>query len=191
MSTKDITIDKDLLSILLDEQMETFQLKDLLEFYCQEYLPSPTRVNRNRARQWLSSQVKRLCKLGLLETVENDSSKQNVFQRTDRFNTAPFSPMTSSLKHKEDFQGVDDISDEYGEQDSDSNNLIHKLKERALQYQVDLMTTIAESEEYKRLYADFPTLKMELEPEYHKARERSSKLLGQLKAIEFIISRCT
>jgi len=71
---------------------------------------------------------------------------------------------------------------------SDNDNSAKQLEESIKQYQVDLLSSIGESEEYMRLYVAFPKMKTHLETQYHQARERSSKLLGQIKAIKNILS---
>lgn len=52
---------------------------------------------------------------------------------------------------------------------------------------VDLLTCIGESEEYIRIYSEFPELKSQLEPKYLESRERSSKLLGKIKALDAVL----
>ncbi|MBV1777453.1 hypothetical protein KSF73_17155 [Burkholderiaceae bacterium DAT-1] len=61
------------------------------------------------------------------------------------------------------------------------------LEERVRHYRVDMLSSIGESEEYLRLYEQFPTLESQIEPLYMKAREKSSKLLGQIRALETVL----
>ena len=51
-----------------------------------------------------------------------------------------------------------------------------------------MMSAIGESEEYIQLLNQFPDMKPELSENYHLARNRSSKLLGQIKAIKTMLS---
>ena len=62
-----------------------------------------------------------------------------------------------------------------------------KVEEQLKQYKVDLLASVGESEEYMRLYQTNPEFKTFLENEYHQAREQSSKLLGQIKALETVL----
>lgn len=68
------------------------------------------------------------------------------------------------------------------------SNAINQLEERLKQSEIDLFTSIGESEEYMRLYQSFPDMKVHLESQYLQARETSSKLLGQIKAIKSAIT---
>nr|SHO15915.1 Putative uncharacterized protein [Moritella viscosa]SHO19036.1 Putative uncharacterized protein [Moritella viscosa] len=62
------------------------------------------------------------------------------------------------------------------------------LDERLQQCEIDLIKSIAESEEYMRLYESLPDLKEHLESNYLKSREYCSKLSGQIQAIKSVIS---
>ena len=55
-------------------------------------------------------------------------------------------------------------------------------------YQVDLLSSIGESEEYLRLHQTYPQLKAKLEPHYLKSRDVSSKILGKIRAIESVLA---
>ena len=72
--------------------------------------------------------------------------------------------------------------------DKIEHDVIQQLKERLKQSEVDLLTSIGESEEYMRLYQSFPEMKADLESLYMLARENSSKLLGQVKAIKSVLA---
>jgi hypothetical protein len=61
---------------------------------------------------------------------------------------------------------------------------IGDLKKRAKKCHVDLLSSVGESEEYKALFQIYPSLRDALQPRYQDALEASSKLLGQLRAIE-------
>ncbi|MNW01449.1 hypothetical protein D3C71_1970850 [compost metagenome] len=54
------------------------------------------------------------------------------------------------------------------------------LKETRL----DLLSSLGETERYKQLFEEIPHLKGRLEGVYLEVRDRSSKLLGHVRAIE-------
>ena len=68
-----------------------------------------------------------------------------------------------------------------------SSNVVSELHLKATSYQVDLLTAIGETEEYQRLAKEFPSIQSLFDADYREAREKSSKLLGQLKAIQTVI----
>ncbi|EIK9884160.1 hypothetical protein LKW57_002142 [Salmonella enterica] len=64
------------------------------------------------------------------------------------------------------------------------------LESQLKEYQISLLVSIGESEEYKTLFAALPTMSTELEDLYIKAREKSSTLLGKITAINNVLSHC-
>lgn len=63
------------------------------------------------------------------------------------------------------------------------------LQEELSQRRVELVASIGEAEEYHRLYNKYPTLRGALKDQYLESRERSTKLLGQLRAVETVITK--
>lgn len=59
-----------------------------------------------------------------------------------------------------------------------------RLDTLAKETRLDLLTSMGEAERYKQLLDEFPHLKDKIEGDYHEARDRSSRLLGHLRAIE-------
>lgn len=67
---------------------------------------------------------------------------------------------------------------------------IKYLESQLKEYQISLMISVGESEEYKALFAHLPDMRSELEMFYMKSREKSSTLMGQITAINNILSYC-
>ncbi len=64
-----------------------------------------------------------------------------------------------------------------------------QLKEELSSHKLELLTTIAETEEYETLCQKLPSKQLEIQELYNDARNRYSKTLGKVKAIESLISR--
>jgi site-specific DNA-adenine methylase len=64
-------------------------------------------------------------------------------------------------------------------------NLITKLNH----YKAELLLNIGESEAYKELYSEFPELVDELQPQYNKARDNNTRILGKIRAIEGLLNQ--
>jgi len=65
---------------------------------------------------------------------------------------------------------------------------LNGLKEELSKRKVELMTSIGEAEEYQRLYKRFPDLQHAVRNQYLESRDRSTKLLGQLRAVETVLA---
>lgn len=59
-----------------------------------------------------------------------------------------------------------------------------RLESLAKEIRLDMLTALGEAERYKQLFTEMPALKVRVEDDYIDARDRSSKLLGHLRAIE-------
>jgi hypothetical protein len=66
-----------------------------------------------------------------------------------------------------------------------------KLLSKLIYYKSELLQSLGESEAYKEIYHDMPELADEIQPKYDMARDKNTKLLGKIKAIEEIIKQRT
>lgn len=162
-------------TILQDESFNNFQIKSLRDAYL---AASTSCITVSKTYNFIYQQVHRLVKKGLLDKNVDPQLNETTYQKTTNFFQANFilqgpkksesvgATLTSKQKH----------------------NTIKQLEERLKQSEIDLLTSIGESEEYMRLYQTFPEMKAHLESQYLLARETSSKLLGQIKAIKSAIT---
>ncbi|MFK3711748.1 hypothetical protein [Leclercia adecarboxylata] len=113
--------------------------------------------------------------------------QQSTFHKTPRF--IPSYPMDIKEPEISSDKKVDENSSvnfDTCSQRSSVNYLESQLKE----YQISLMISVGESEEYKSLFATIPDMRSELEMLYMKSREKSSTLMGQITAINNVLSFC-
>ena len=80
--------------------------------------------------------------------------------------------------------------------DSKPTNVIEHLdkkKEKLLGklniYKAEMLLNLGESEAYKELYSEFPELIDELQPQYNKARDNNTRILGKIRAIEGLLKQ--
>ena len=67
-------------------------------------------------------------------------------------------------------------------------NTVSDLREKLSTRKAELMASIGEAEEYQRLYNKFPALQDIVRTQYLESRDRSTKLLGQLRAVETVLA---
>ena len=60
----------------------------------------------------------------------------------------------------------------------------HTLATKLNHYKAELLLNIGETEAYKEIYAEFPELVDEIQPQYNVARDNNTKILGKIRAIE-------
>jgi hypothetical protein len=72
------------------------------------------------------------------------------------------------------------------------NTLIDKKKpliDKLNHYKTELLLNLGESEAYKELYSEFPELIDDLQPQYNKARDNNTRILGKIRAIEGLLKQ--
>lgn len=162
-------------TILQDESFNNFQIKSLRDAYL---TASTSGITVSKTYNFTYQQVHRLVKKGLLDKNVDPQSKETTYQKTTNFFQANF--ILQGPKKSESVVAT--------HASKQKHNTIKQLEERLKQSEIDLLTSIGESEEYMRLYQSFPEMKAHLESQYLLARETSSKLLGQIKAIKSAIT---
>jgi len=128
----------------------------------------PSKVRRN-----IYAELLKLVKKGWLKKKASNIKGLTRFSKTRLFdlnnlavkideNTAKIAPSTGYQQH-----------------------LLTKLKH----YKSDLLLNIGETEAYKELYSEFPDLFKELQPQYNKARDNNTRILGKIRAIEGLLKQ--
>ena len=162
-------------TILQDESFNHFQVIELRDAYL---AVSQCSESESQAYKFIYRQISRLVKKGLLKKSQNEGLKSITYQKTELFSKTNFIISTSDERSYHPLSQAENIS----------KDKIQNLEQRLKQSEVDLLTSIGESEEYMRLYNSFPEMKSHLESQYMLARENSSKLLGQIKAIKSVLT---
>ena len=175
MSKISVKINAQLNTILQDENFDNFHVTQLRDAYLEN---SSVVQDLVEARKYIYRQILRLVKKGLLLKKGTKNSKNTVYQKSELFFIANFivqNEMNSKVNKPDPSTTGTSLA-------------IPQLEERLKQSEIDLLTSIGESEEYIRLYKSFPEMKLHLESQYLQARESSSKLLGQIKAIKSVLA---
>ncbi|MEJ2765232.1 response regulator [Photobacterium sp. MCCC 1A19761] len=178
MLNNPIKINQHLYFILMDEQFDNFTVVEMRDAYLSSF---DNDLDKNEARKIIYRQILRLQKRGLLEKNGANNARDSRYKKTALFYQSDLKPHPKGDSPARQISNHDHISE-------CKDPVIHQLKERLKQCEVDLLTSIGESEEYMRLYESFPEMKEHLESQYLQARENSSKLLGQIKAIKIVLA---
>jgi len=174
-----IAIDKYLLEAFKALSNKRFTVVQVRDAYLRELSVS---ISPDEARKLVYRQLLRLTKAGVLVKERAKNVQNTTYMPSPHFKSFQFALKTP--KH----QKLD--SETYANESLSSPPREH-FEDQLRQYQVDLLSSIGESEEYKRLYTSNPELKTLLESQYRKARDESSRILGQIKAIKNVISYLT
>ncbi|MDO8273399.1 MAG: hypothetical protein Q7U82_16005 [Gammaproteobacteria bacterium] len=64
---------------------------------------------------------------------------------------------------------------------------LHHIEAKLKSVRMDFISTLGEAETYKSILADHPCLRERLEDFYHRSRDQSLSLMGQLRALEHTV----
>ena len=172
VTKKTIPIDRHLDLILKNNSFNNFTVTQLRDAYA-----SSANISKIEARKVIYRQILRLQKLGIFKKEQAVNARESKYSKTAKFLNSQFKPR--SLKRSPQIKMS---------QQPTSVGALNEIEEQLKQYKVDLLASVGESEEYMSLYESNPEFKTLLEAEYHQARDQSSKLLGQIKALKTVLS---
>lgn len=173
-----IKIKPELLSLLTSGEFKHFNSQDLIDAY--QKLPSSSKLNQRQVQQFILRNLDRLVWAGLVIREDEGSSKHGKLSLTDKFTPQYYdvgTPHSKEMTH----QVVKSVEPQ--------KEQLLQLKDQLSAHKLELLTTIAETEEYEALCHQLPSKKPEIQELYNDARNRYSKTLGKVKAIEALISR--
>jgi hypothetical protein len=129
----------------------------------------PTKVRRN-----IYAELLKLVKKGWLKKLVSKKKGFTRFNKTEIFDV---NAITTLAKF--------DVTNSPERRDDKHVKLLGKLNH----YKAELLLNIGESEAYKELYSEFPELVDELQPQYNKARDNNTRILGKIRAIEGLLKQ--
>jgi hypothetical protein len=130
------------------------------------------------SRRFVYKQVLRLLKCKVLSKNGEKNSRHATYEKTILFHKMTF--INKTLVTSERRQPLS----------LKPNKLAYRseLEDTLQKYKIDMMSAIGESEEYRRLLNSFPEMKKALNKNYHNSRDKSSKLLGKINAINTVLT---
>lgn len=173
-----IKIKPELLSLLTSKKFKRFTGQTLIKAYIG--LPSSRGLNQRQVQQFIFRNLERLVCAGLASRENEEQGLQAKYCLTDKFTSGQYDIGTPHC--------ILAPSETTTEATASSESLM-PLQEQLNLHKLELLTTIAETEEYESLCKQLPSKQHEIQELYNDARNRYSKTLGKVKAIESLISR--
>ena len=177
-----VKIDPFLFSVLKKESFNNFTVTLLRDEYLAELGPNHDSTD---AGKFIYRQILRFVRLGLLKKESAKNIRESKYSKTSKFAQTKFENRSIHQAKKANTTITSVSNNENGNK---LDSALNKIEEQLKQYNVDLLASVGESEEYMRLYKSNHEFKTLLETQYHQAREQSSKLLGQIKALNTVIN---
>lgn len=167
--------------LLQASELQRFTTRDLRDAYSQKIAKSD--VGLGELWKYVYEQVRRLKHVGWVRQDEIRRNRGQVYHVLKK-------PETLVVEF------VDDIFDSHttfqevglGESPENVHTLFEAPSQRlevlAKEIRLDLLTSMGEAERYKQILSEMPQLRDWIDADYIEARDRSSRLLGHLKAVE-------
>ena len=172
-----IKIKPEFLSLLTSSSNKQFNSQSLINAYSE--LPSSANFNQRQVQQFILRNLHRLESAGLIDKVSGSGERHGNYRLTAMFTPENYSvgaPHSKHIAHKETKQINPKIDP------------LLQLQGQLSAHKLELLTTIAETEEYEALCEQLPSKQPEIQELYNDARNRYSKTLGRVKAIESLLS---
>jgi len=139
-------------------------------------IPNCPHRGEKAAWQFVYRNVLRMEKRGLLRRSTGSQGNKS------RYQLAGSGEAATSVPSKQ--QQVAENSITTGAEDS----TIRCLQEKLHHYKVEMLSAIGETEEYDAICTELPHMRNVVQALYNEARDRCSKILGRVRALESILS---
>jgi len=170
---KNLRIRPELLELLKLRGDKAFSTIELCNAY--EKVPACKELTKQQIRQFIVRNLKRLEAKGLAVKTYVKKGSGTRYKLSDIFHSGQY---VVGLPHCSNV--VDEIKV--------NTLLLNKLEKQLGEHEINLVVTLSEIEEYKNLGLQNPSVKVPLKTLYAEARDRCSRLLGQVKATESLIA---
>jgi len=186
MKSASYIFDKRLYELLHEEGHSTFTTRELRDAYAKR-LGGMT-FNVGDLRRYVYEQIRRMLRIGWLAHDEERLTRGQVYH----LQPIPAhlqlelieNGFENSLKTESEPNQEPLLLDETAVSLNPSAGSDQRLKLLHKEIRLDFLSSMGEAERYKLLLDDMPYLRDKVESEYLEARDRSSRLLGHLRAIE-------
>lgn len=172
-----LRVDKILIELLQKQPDTPFSNTSIRDLYLAQ-IPENQRPGRNQLRKYIYRELLRLESAKVIERHEGSTGRGCKFIYRPEQNSGPVKTKPSPfVTVDEQLESLMDLGTQ------------RALQEELSKRKVELISSIGEAEEYQRLYNKYPALRSAVETQYMESRERSTKLLGQLRAVESVITK--
>lgn len=189
MKRSSFSLDKRLYEIFQDETFTQFTTANLRDAYAARLEGSSYRLSD--VRRYVYEQIRRLLRAGWLVPDEERRKRNQIYHLCPMpehlqltLVDKGFEKSQTSTRKAEPVapapQGIGPSGAETGAHE--------RLEETLKKVRLDFLASMGEAERYKQLLDEMPHLRSHVEHEYREARDRSSRLLGHIQAVEKTLS---
>ena len=157
--------------IIATTNFDHFTTSDVRSAYF--VLKNDLTLDATNVRRFIYAELLKLVKKGWLNKLASNKKGNTRFHKTELFNGKEIALLATS------------VTDSVGTGNDKHDKLLAKLNH----YKAELLLNIGESEAYKDLYSEFPELVDEIQPQFNKAKDNNTRILGKIRAIEGLLEQ--
>lgn len=154
----------------------------LRDAYAQQLIN--TDVGQSELWRYVYDQVRRLKRVGWIREDETGRKRGQLYHVLNMPETLTLHLVDSSFSSVPQYSEPSSVASSVQAKSSGEISPSQKLEALAKEIRLDMLTSMGEAERYKQLFTEMPQLKARVEDDYIEARDRSSRLLGHLRAVE-------
>ena len=186
MKSESFIFDRRLYDLLQQERYVQFTTRDLRDAYAESL--AGTSFNLSEVRRYVYEQIRRMLRVGWITQDAERRKRGQVYHLgpipeglsfelvDDAFKNGPMPQYKPLLQQSQDIA--------HGASPTSEIDVLEHLESLLKEIRLDFLTSMGETERYKQLLDEMPHLKGRVEGDYLDARDRSSRLLGHLRAVE-------
>ncbi|WP_353742842.1 hypothetical protein WHX55_13190 [Pseudomonas fluorescens] len=183
MKSDSFIFDRRLYGLFQQGHLRQFTTNDLRNAYA-THLAGIT-FNSSDLRRYIYEQIRRMLRTGWVIQDEKRQKRGQIYhwqsipenlqlQLIDNGYENRAKPVNNPLQQPSNSVNQDQLGPD----------VIEHLESILKEIRLDFLSSMGEAERYKQLLDEMPHLKDQVEDEYLEARDRSSRLLGHLRAVE-------
>jgi hypothetical protein len=178
-----LTLDRHIFELFQSGQFEHFTTRELRDAYA-NILATPD-VRLADIRRYVYEQIRRLLKVGWIREDTQRRKRGQIYHLLSR----PAHLELRLVNNRSEMALIHSCSEGEAPQASADSvtpaaSTTHQLEALIKEIRLDFLASMGEAERYKQLLEDMPQLRERIENDYIEARDRSSRLLGHLRAVE-------
>ncbi|VVP54342.1 hypothetical protein [Pseudomonas fluorescens] len=190
MKADSFILDRRLYDLFQQGHLSQFTTQDLRNAYA-TYLTGMT-FNGSDLRRYVYEQIRRMLRIGWVIQDEKRKKRGQIFH----WQNIPANLQVELIDHGYE-SSVKQVSTSIHQTlhsldpEQPAPRVIEHLESILKEIRLDFLSSMGEAERYKQLLDEMPHLKDQVESEYLEARDRSSRLLGHLRAVEKTLQTVT
>lgn len=186
MKSASFIFDRRLYELLQEEGRTQFTTRDLRDAYAKRLEDMSFRLGD--VRRYVYEQIRRMIRAGWLVQDEERRTRDQVYHLQPLPEHLLLELVDggfeNSLKTVREPVQEQSAPEQGSVPTKPASNAEQHLETLLKEIRLDFLSAMGEAERYKQLLDEMPPLRDKLEGEYLEARDRSSRLLGHLRAVE-------